>query len=154
LQLKQFAAYTPGSLSKVKRDGSSARRRRHHTRVSDNSSKESGHNQRDRIYATVDGQVVSWDNNIATSMHQSDVKSAAQVVTAMIDGQTQTWLNNWFGSTPTPVKASDSTTAASHITAASKSNSTPFFRMHRSVLMDANSCPIISSACYKFVGSG
>ncbi|PQE20144.1 hypothetical protein CJF30_00001454 [Rutstroemia sp. NJR-2017a BBW] len=122
VSLKQFAAYAPGNSRKVKRDGSNAHRRRHHTRVSKNSPKESGHNQRDRIYATVDGQVVSWDDNMAISMSQSDVKPAAQVVTATIDGQIQTWLNNWFGSAPTPVLASDSTTPASHTTVASKSN--------------------------------
>jgi hypothetical protein len=90
---------------------------------------------------------------MAISMPQSDVKSATEVVTATMDGQIQTWLNNWFGSVPTPVIASDSTTPASHTTAASKSNITPFFHMHRSMLIDAKSCYISTSACCKFVGS-
>lgn len=127
LQLKQFAAYTPGNARKVKRDGSSARRRRQQPRVSDSLPKDSDHNQRDKIYATIDGQFVSWDNNMAASVLQPDVKPATQVVTATIDGQIETWLNNWFGTASTPMVATDLTTLAPHTITASKSTNTPFY---------------------------
>ncbi|KAM3067696.1 target of Sbf [Clarireedia jacksonii] len=118
LQLKQFAAYTPGNARRAKRDGSSTRRRRQHTRAPGSLPK--NHNQRDEVYAIIGGQVVSWDTHMTASMLQPDVNPTTQVVTATIDGQIQTWLNNWFGSTPTPVAASDSTTLALHTTAVPK----------------------------------
>ncbi|KAI9648242.1 target of Sbf [Ciborinia camelliae] len=95
LQLKQFAAYIPGtSTSKEKRQGSTARRRRYHQHLDKHA--KAGNKKRDKIYATIDGQLVSWDDNSPTPAANVN-DGAAKMVTATINGEIQTWVNNWFG---------------------------------------------------------
>ncbi|ESZ98134.1 hypothetical protein SBOR_1513 [Sclerotinia borealis F-4128] len=96
LQLKQFAAYTPGTTtSKEKREGSTARRRRYHQHLDKHV--KAGNKKRGKISATIDGQLVSWDDNSPTPV-ANVYDGAAKVVTATINDEIQTWANNWFGS--------------------------------------------------------
>lgn len=107
LQLKQFAAYTPGTTaSKKKREGSTARRRRHLQHIDKHV--KGGNQKRDKIYATIDGQLVSWDNNYPTPGLDA-FNGGAKTVTATIDGKIQTWINNWFGPSSTAMVTQAST---------------------------------------------
>ncbi|QSZ37493.1 hypothetical protein DSL72_008591 [Monilinia vaccinii-corymbosi] len=131
LALKQFAAYTPGTMTmgKEKREGSTARRRRHqhHDKRARADKKKRG-----KIYATIDGQLVSWDDNSPTQAPgANDQHGSPGMVTATIDGKVQTWANNWFGPT-TPTATSQASPTASHSTsqdvaAAVKPHKTPTF---------------------------
>lgn len=95
LQLKQFAAYTPNTTtSKEKREGSTARRRRYHQHLDKHA--KADNKKRGKIYATIAGQLVSWDDNSPTPAANAQ-DGATQMVTATIDGEVQTWVNNWFG---------------------------------------------------------
>ncbi|TGO78427.1 hypothetical protein BELL_0067g00230 [Botrytis elliptica] len=108
LQLKQFAAYTPGATaSKKKRQGSTARRRRHLQHIDKHA--RAGNQKRDKIHATIDGQLVSWDDNYPTSGLDA-FNSGAKTVTATINGEIQTWINNWFGPSTTTMVSQASTT--------------------------------------------
>ncbi|TGO65514.1 hypothetical protein BCON_0002g00990 [Botryotinia convoluta] len=107
-QLKQFAAYTPGATaSKEKREGSTARRRRHLQHIDKHA--RGGNQKRDKIYATIDGQLVSWDNNYPTPGLDA-FNGGAKTVTATIDGELKTWINNWFGPSTTTMVSQASTT--------------------------------------------
>lgn len=114
LKLKQFAAYTPGTTTarKEKREGSTARRRRHHQHLDRRA--RADNKKRGKIYATIDGQLVSWDDNSPTTAANAQ-EGAGKMVTATIDGQVQTWVNNWFGPT-TPTATSQASPPASQIT--------------------------------------
>ncbi|KAA8574864.1 hypothetical protein MFRU_002g04550 [Monilinia fructicola] len=114
LKLKQFAAYTPGTTTarKEKREGSTARRRRHHQHLDRRA--RGDNKKRGKIYATIDGQLVSWDDNSPTTAANAQ-DGAGKMVTATIDGQVQTWVNNWFGPT-TPTATSQASPPASQIT--------------------------------------
>ncbi|TGO30690.1 hypothetical protein BPAE_0004g01490 [Botrytis paeoniae] len=108
LQLKQFAAYTPGATaSKKKREGSTARRRRHLQHIDKHA--RGGNQKRDKIHATIDGQLVSWDDNYPTPGLDA-FNGGAKTVTATINGEIQTWINNWFGSSTTTMASQTSTT--------------------------------------------
>lgn len=106
--MKQFAAYTPGATaSKKKREGSTARRRRHLQHIDKHA--RAGNQKRDKIHATIDGQLVSWDDNYPTSGLDA-FNSGAKTVTATINGEIQTWINNWFGPSTTTMVSQASTT--------------------------------------------
>lgn len=107
LQLKQFAAYTPGTnTTKGKREGSTARRRRFHQHLDKHA--RASNKKREKIYATIDGQIVSWDASSPTpAAHVHD--EAAGMVTATIDGEVQTWVNNWVGPSTSTATSQPST---------------------------------------------
>ncbi|CAD6442185.1 96f09121-de62-402b-b8d4-8d082bf913ba [Sclerotinia trifoliorum] len=109
LRLKQFAVYTPSTTTtrKEKRDGSTARRRRYHQHLEKHA--KAGNKKRDEIHATIDGQIVSWDNNWPTpGLNAYD--GGAVPVTATIDSEKQTWINNWFGPSTSTMVSQASTT--------------------------------------------
>jgi hypothetical protein len=56
-----------------------------------------------KISATIDGQVVSWQNNWPGDKAASPPAASPSSVwvTATIDGQVVSWVNNWFGSSST-----------------------------------------------------
>ncbi|KAF7902776.1 hypothetical protein EAF00_002679 [Botryotinia globosa] len=121
LQLKQFAAYTPGTMvDKEKREGSTARRRRHLQHI--NKHARAGNQKRDKIHATIDGQLVSWDDNYPTAGLDAS-NGDPKTVTATINGEIQTWINNWFGPSTTTMVSQASATVpqgASHGVATSE----------------------------------
>jgi len=56
-------------------------------------------NKRQEISATIDGQVVSWENNWFGHANAKTTGTLdKQIVTATIDGQVVSWTNNWSGS--------------------------------------------------------
>jgi hypothetical protein len=108
IQIKQFAAYSPIASPSNKRDMSPAHTRRHnhqheafHKR--ENNGVVHGKEKRQEVTATIDGQVVSWENNWfgppATTLTASSTSSESSVewVTATIDGKVVSWINNYFG---------------------------------------------------------
>ena len=55
------------------------------------------------VIATIDGQVVSWENNYFGTPSGEAAKANPVQVTATIDGQVVSWANNYFGeTTPAP----------------------------------------------------
>ncbi|TVY80728.1 putative serine-rich protein P23A10.11c [Lachnellula suecica] len=109
LNLKQLAAYSPSNKSERKRHLSRFQRRGHaHQRMHNHNhlvKKEEVYQEEKRqvISATIDGQVVSWDNNWFGEKTPSTpgVSPPAVWVTATIDGQVVSWVNNWFGDSST-----------------------------------------------------
>lgn len=103
VHLKQLAVYGPSSTNtlKHKRHTSRLQRRGHlhqHQRVHN---KGSSHKveKRQEVSATIDGQVVSWQNNWFGDKVVSapDASTSQVMVTATIDGQVVSWTNNYFG---------------------------------------------------------
>ncbi|TAQ87470.1 hypothetical protein B7494_g4209 [Chlorociboria aeruginascens] len=97
LQLKQFAAYTLSTPNKQKREVTHHRSANHH-RHTHQRYVEDKLVKKQEITATIDGQVVSWENNWFGKPVAS-VTSSPVMVTATIDGQVVSWENNWFGDT-------------------------------------------------------
>ncbi|KAJ8066048.1 hypothetical protein OCU04_005140 [Sclerotinia nivalis] len=141
LHLKQFAVYTPSTTtttSKGKRDGSTARRRRYHQHLEKHA--KAGNKKRDKIYATIDGQLVSWDNNWPTpGLNAYD--GGAVPVTATIDGEKQTWINNWFGPSTSTMVSQASTTVSQVVSQSAAAGAKP---------QETSTSSIISSATTSF----
>ncbi|KAG0651197.1 Allergen Asp [Hyphodiscus hymeniophilus] len=124
IHIAQFAAYSPVKVAVNKRDVSSAYARRHghqhnafHKRADDNHMIH-GEYQRQEISATINGEVVSWENNwfgpgvTPTAIGFASSTSSVQWVTATIDNEVVSWVNDWFGpSTSAPTLSAQMITA-------------------------------------------
>ena len=108
LQLKQFAVYVPSNSSpeikekrveppaagqnpiEVRLSGPEHRHQALHERAT---FKRKEKIKRQEVVATIDGKVVSWENN-----YFGPTTAAGPVwVTATIDGKVVSWINNWVG---------------------------------------------------------
>ena len=113
LQLKQFAAYAPFAPNAKKREASLAEDRQHshqhdvfHNRAYANIGAHAKH-KRQEVVATIDGKVVSWQNDWT-----GQTPASPRMVTTTIDGQIVSLVNDWTGETAT-VSATSSTSSTS-----------------------------------------
>ena len=119
LQLKQMAVYTPippkARRSKRHLFSRQSRKLKHqHYEKSQQKHAEEAQEQiakRQMVTATIDGQVVSWENNYFGTPSGQAAKDTPVEVTATIDGQGVSWTNNWFGDSTDAPAPSASTSA-------------------------------------------
>jgi hypothetical protein len=117
--LKQFAAYAPSTFGKVSHRGfpHAHRHQQLHNRV-EAKGPVAEEQKRQEVTATIDGKVVSWQNNwfgessVAAPASHTSAEAAPQEVTATIDGQVVSWQTNWFGESSVAAPASHTSAEA------------------------------------------
>lgn len=119
MHLKQVAVYAPSMTKTSRKERDTVMNRyiqhqhphshlhsgsQHHGEFSDN-------DKRDEVVATINGNIVSWENNYHGPTSQAPrVPSSCMhpaTVTAPIDGIMETWINNWNGGNPLPTCQTD-----------------------------------------------